>query len=293
MTAELADPFDIEADPLERDRWSRPMIVPPKGGKKTAYTRASTLANYLSDHSGLHTWEKRLIVVGLGQREDLCALAASLPRLHAERVDKSSLTAQQKREDGLVNKQLDEISELAKEAACGSLKARYGTSIHNFTDPGADVDLAPERMKADVQSWWDFLRAKDIEILATEKFVVNDEMQCAGSFDHLARIPGWGVCVVDKKTGQVDGKGLAFAVQLSVYVNSVAYDCHTDERAPLESLVDGERINRQVGFIAHVPLGAGKTTFHKVDLLRGYHAARLATQVRTARGIKDFMTEGI
>lgn len=290
MTAQPLDIFDLEDDPLQRDRWGRPLLIPAKGGERVPYTRASTLANFVTDHSGLHTWEKRLIAVGLGQREDLCALAASLPRLNGEKCDKTTLTRAQLNQDRETNKQLDEILELAKEAAAGSFKARYGTTIHNFTDPGADVSQAPERMQADIQSFHDELDRRGIEILATETFVANDELMAAGSFDHLARVPGYGVVVVDKKTGQVDGKGLSFGVQLSVYANAEVYDCFTDKRAPLESLTGGERINRAAGLIAHIPLGGGRTDLHVVNLRLGQHAARLATQVRAARQLKDFMT---
>ena len=30
---------------IERDRYGRPMVRPPKGGKAEAYTRATTIAN--------------------------------------------------------------------------------------------------------------------------------------------------------------------------------------------------------------------------------------------------------
>ena len=36
---------------IERDKWDRPLITPPDGGKPVGYTRASTLAKALDTRS--------------------------------------------------------------------------------------------------------------------------------------------------------------------------------------------------------------------------------------------------
>jgi hypothetical protein len=290
MTAALADPFDVDQPNPPRDRFGRPLLVPPGGGERQPYTRMSSLANMICDQSGLATWEKRLLARGLSEREDLAAMVAALPRCLSDKRDKKTLTAAEKREDSAVNAKLDEYINLALEQAGKNFKANAGTAVHSFTDPGADLRNVPERMQPDVDSFLNFIEQHNIEILATEVFVVNEELGCAGSFDHLATVPGQpGVCVLDKKTGQIGGKGLAFAVQLAGYANSEVYDLDTDERRPLESLTDGLRINNRIGYVAHIPLGAGRTDLYSIDLMRGRHAARLATNVRTARGLKDLI----
>lgn len=282
---------DIENPP--RDRWSRPLLVPPGGGERIAYTRMSTLANYICDQSGLATWEKRLLARGLAEREDLAAMIACLPPLHSAKRDKRDLTAAEKREDKAVSAKLDGYINEALEHAGRSFKANAGTAVHGFTDPGADLEYVPERMKGDVDSFLTYVGSGTLEILATEVFVVNEALGCAGSFDHIGRlnVPGFSQpCIVDKKTGQVDGKGLSFAVQLAGYANAEVYDLDSDQRRPLESLTGGERVTTRYGYIAHIPLGAGRTDFYRVDLMRGIHCARLATQVRTARGLDGLMT---
>jgi hypothetical protein len=289
LVTTLADPFDLEVECPPRDRWGRPLLVPPGGGERKPYTRMSTLANYVSDQSGLATWEKRLLARGLAEREDLAAMVAALPSCEADKRDKKTLTATEKREDKAINAKLDDYIEQALEHAGRSFKANHGTAIHGFTDPGSDLTAVPDRMKADVRSWLQWLERYGIEILATEVFVVNEALQAAGSFDHLARIPSVGIVVLDKKTGVVDGKDLAFAVQLSGYAHAEVYDLDTDERRPLESLTDGERINRDLGVVAHIPLGAGTTEPYLIDLRRGLHCARLATHVRQARSLPDLM----
>lgn len=294
MSTPLADPFELDIEAPPRDRWGRPLLVPVKGGERQAYTRMSTLANYICDQSGLATWEKRLLARGLAEREDLCAMIAALPRCHSDKRDKRTLSAAEKREDKEVNAKLDGYLNEALEHAGRSWKANSGTAVHGFTDPGADLDAVPERMKADVDSFLTYIGSGTIEVLATEVFVVNDALQCAGSFDHIGRVngvPGMsGPVVIDKKTGQIDGKGLSFAIQLAGYATSDVYDLDTDERRPLESLTGGEQVSRQWGVIAHIPLGAGRTDLYRVDLLRGVHCARLATNVRTARSLDGLMT---
>jgi hypothetical protein len=285
------DPFGLEAPPgPRRDRWSRPLLIPT--GKteadRTAYTRVSTLAGFVCDDFGLSTWKLRLAAVGLAQREDLCAMIAALPPLNDLKCDKSSLTKAQKDQDADTKAKLDEYLEIAHDAAGGNYKASHGTAVHGFIEHD-NADSAPERMAADVQSALDGMAQRGIEVICSEVFVANDELLAAGSFDHLVRHPTLGIVVADVKTGQVDGKALQFAVQMAGYVNGEVYDCETDTRASLESLTGGERINRNVGLLVHVPLGGGRTDFYRVDLLRGRHLARLATHVRSARKLDDLM----
>ncbi len=287
----MTDPFADEEYGPPRDRWGRPLLVPPGGGERQPYTRASTMGNYVQDHSGLHTWEKRLLARGLGCREDLAAMCAALPEPHAARCDKKELTRKQIAEDKATNAKLDDYIEQALEHAGRSFKANHGTAIHGFTDPGADLTRVPERMKPDVTSWHVACLQHRLEVLATEVFVANEVLGVAGTFDHFVRHPELGVCVLDKKTGQVDDKALGFSVQLACYASAEVYDWHTDTRAPLESLTGGEVVNQDVGLIAHIPLGAGRTDLYRIDLDFGFGAARVAAMVRTARSqAKDAMT---
>ncbi len=291
----MTDPFADEEYGPPRDRWGRPLLKPASDVASTLdripYTRASTMGSYVQDHSGLHTWEKRLLARGLGCREDLAAMCAALPEPNAAKCDKKGLTRQQIAEDKATNAKLDDIIDQALEGAGRSFKANHGTAMHGFTDPGADLDRVPQRMMDDVAAWHHALRLHGIDILATEVFVVNEVLGVAGTFDHLVRHPELGVCVLDKKTGQVDDKALGFSVQLACYASAEVYDWHTDTRAPLESLTGGEQVNQDVGLIAHIPLGAGRTDLYRIDLAFGHRAARLAAMVRTARSqAKDAMT---
>jgi hypothetical protein len=287
----MADPFDIEAPPgPQRDRYGRPRLIPAGKGEadRTSFTRMSTLAGFICDDFGLSTWKLRLAAVGLGKREDLCALIAALPPLNDLKCDKSTLTKAQRAQDADTKTKLDEYLEIAHDAAGGNWKASHGTAVHGFIEHD-NAEAAPERMADDVRSALDGMRQRGIDVICSEVFVANDELMAAGSFDHIVRHPTLGNIIADVKTGVVSGKALQFAVQLAGYANGEVYDCETDTRAPLESLTDGERINRNVGLLVHVPLGGARTDFYRIDLMRGRHLARLATHVRSARKLDDLM----
>ncbi len=56
---------------IDRDRYGRPLVVPPSGGKPVAYTRATTIANSLDDASALVAWKMRMAAIGLTTRPDI------------------------------------------------------------------------------------------------------------------------------------------------------------------------------------------------------------------------------
>ena len=253
----------FEDDPIQRDRYGRPMLLPKGSKERVPYTRASTLSGYITDFTGLHIWEKRLLAKGLGEREDLAALVCSLPPLTGD-----------KKADRVTNKQLDEVIDLALEVGGCHVKANYGTAIHAFTDPENDRPV-PERMVGDVESF----KKLGLDIVSTEVFCANDDLMCAGSFDHLISRRELGIVVGDKKTGQF--KPHEAAIQLAVYANSDGYDPETDTRFDLGVT------NREVGLLLHIPAGEKRTDIYKLDLVAGLQAARVAAWVREWRTRKD------
>lgn len=56
---------------IPRDRWGRPMILPPKGKKRVAYRRVTTFVGCLEDTYNLMNWKNRQVAYGMGQRKDL------------------------------------------------------------------------------------------------------------------------------------------------------------------------------------------------------------------------------
>jgi hypothetical protein len=266
--AEGDDFFGSYVEDIPRDRWGRPLItpvgMPPE--VKLPYTRASSLADFISNMRSIHIWEKRYLARGLGIREDLAALAS------AETYN-TGFGETDDPENQASGRRLDDIARRAMDAVRLHEKADYGTAIHAFTEPGAPT-TAPERMKSDVASFWAALDRHGIRLVETERFVVDDELRAAGTGDHLAEVPGIdGLVVVDKKTGTLRPR--EFSVQLSVYAHGQFYDPRTCERTPMPA-----EVNQEVALIAHIPAGQGRTDFYVLDIAEGRKRAKLAAAVR-------------
>ena len=269
------DFFDTTIGPA-RDKHGRPLLIPRGGTEddRQAYTRASSLADMIEDFTFLHTWEKRYLARGMALRMDLCRLAAAEP--YTTGFDKG---------DDAINrasgKRIDEIIERALEAVKIHEKADYGTAVHARTEPGNDGTDPDTMQQIEVRSFWGRVKELGIVIIDTEVFTANDELRSAGTFDHLMYIPGIGIVVTDKKTSSK--AKMSYDVQLAGYANSDVCDYQGRERMTLEEFVESkgwspDLIRRDIGYLIWIK--NGKTTFHALDLTKGYEAAKVAAWVR-------------
>lgn len=253
-----------------RDQQGNAMLRPEGSSFTVPYTPASGLADYLKDSVHLARHDERSVARGLGIREDLAARAGSIPWSPGF-VDDVKLNSQHGRE-------LDAVVLRAKDAAGALVKADYGTTFHQVTEPGVVEagGYVPARMESDVASFWHAMRG--FEIVATELFVVCDELGTAGTLDHLVRMPNHPrLLIVDKKTGKLDPKDNG--VQLTTYARGEVYDRETHERTPFLDLY-GVEVDTNLALIAHTPAGGGVTHLVEVDLERGHASATLAAKVR-------------
>lgn len=262
-----------------RDRWQRPLIIPPDGGKPTAYTRCTTYVDVLEDKYNLQKWMQRMVAVGLAQRPDLHLAAASMAA------------------DPQANKRdLDGICEQAVEAARGTAKATTGTALHAYVERinRGVVDLGP--VPTEYQRHLDAYRAATAGFtpLHVERFVVQDQLRVGGTPDLIAQIDGLdGLVVVDLKTGPSTLKygALKVAMQLAMYSHSCLYAADTGQRAEIEGL------RTDIGVVValnsetdpSVDADAGKCELHLVDLSAGWEAVQVATQVREWRKRKGLL----
>ena len=245
----------------KRDRWGRPLIVPPGGGKPKAYTRVSTLAKTLDDQSGLMKWMQRQAVKGVAKRADLIALAQSA---------------------GEDNQTLNEVVKQAMDAAESSSAANKGTALHSFTeavDLGHDIDV-PLDYLPDIQAYKKATAV--LRVVMAEKFVVNDYLEAAGSFDRLVELPDGRMVMADIKTGKDAARyAVATAAQVAIYANSMLYAVATDTRTAFPDALD-----TSMGLLIHLPAGKGECHIHKLDLTFGYQFATAAAEVRDWRKTK-------
>lgn len=253
------------APEVPRDGYERPLIMPADGGKPAPYTRASTFANALDDAQGLTIWKLRNLALGMGRHEDLAAMAAGLTYENDKKT-------------------LDEIVKTAIDRAGGTVKANWGTAVHSLTEPDSPP-YVPARMQTDVAAYNAALAKYGITVVDTERFVVNDAIGVAGTFDHIYAVPGLGNVPGDKKTGSFHPD--ACAVQLATYARGVYYRLD-DTGAPVrEPLPD---VRTDIGIVAHIPAGQGRCDLYVVNLDAGWEAAQLAVQVREWRVRKDLAT---
>jgi hypothetical protein len=249
---------------IPRDRFGRPMIIPPGSGKKRVpYRRCTTFVGCLEDTYNLMAWKNRQVALGMGQRKDLVLAAA------AARPDDK--------------KTLNEIAEKATEHAQASSAATTGTALHALTervDRGQELGYVPAEYEADIEAYRE--ATKQIEWLGIETFRVHDEWQVAGTADRVGRFP-WShqPQIFDIKTGSVDFPH-KMAMQLAMYARMTPYDIATDTR-----MGDPDAIDLNYGVIIHLPAGQGRCDLYEIDIAKGWGACLIARKVWSWRGTRD------
>jgi hypothetical protein len=247
---------------IPRDRFGRPMIMPPKGGKRVAYRRCTTFVGCLEDTYNLQSWKTRQVAIGMGQRPDLVLAAAS-----ADKDDKRAF---------------NEIAEKATEHALASASATTGTALHALTervDRGQKLGHVPDPYGDDIKA---YERATaGIEWLGIEAFRVHDGWKVAGTADRIGRNEHGRLRIYDIKTGSIDYPH-KMAMQLAMYARSLPYDIATDKRGDAE-----EGLDLSTGIIIHLPAGEGRCDLYEINIAKGWGACVIAKQVWDWRGTKD------
>jgi hypothetical protein len=254
---------DFQNVEIPRDRWQRPLVIPPgRRTKRVAYRRTTTFVKALDDMNGLMKWKARQVAYGMGQRKDLVLAAAA-----ADPDDK---------------KTLGEIAEKATEHALSSAGATTGTALHSLTeriDRGQQLGFVPTEYAADLDAYR--AATEGIEWLGIESFRVHDDWQVAGTADRIGRDPHGRLRVWDLKTGSIDYPH-AMSMQLALYARSIPYDIPTDTRLPAE-----EGLDLHTGIIIHLPAGQGHCDLYEIDIMKGWWACLLAHKVWAWRSVKD------
>lgn len=246
---------------FNRDRWQRPLITPPDGGKPIPYDRFSSHGQRLEDRFNLEAWKLRTAAIGIAQRPDLYAQVAACPA-----DDK---------------KRLDMLLKQALEAGGSTIGAGLGTALHEFTqrvdDGSITVDDVPSPWNLDIAAYRAALDEYGLTIIPEliECTLVNDELRLAGTADRFYRDTDGKILLADIKTGKSIGDNpLAYIVQAAAYANSVLYNVETGERTPIDGLVT------DVALLVHVPAGQARCDIYAIDAVAGYEAAKTATDVK-------------
>jgi hypothetical protein len=245
---------------IPRDRWKRPLIIPPDGGDPVPYTRVSTLAKALDDLSQLMAWKQRKTAEGLVRRPDLLTRVAG------------ALANGDPDTDWPTKRDLNAICTEATEAAGASKGSSAGTGFHALTeaiDRGEEPLFVPP---ADVPRLDAYREATaPYKVLDIETFVVCDGVQAAGTFDRLLLCPDGKVRVADLKSGKSEAAyPLATTVQIATYAHGFRYDPASGERTALHADLDPT-----TGLLIHLPPTGGCEVI-PLDLTKGWRAAQAA-----------------
>lgn len=243
---------------VKRDR-GRPLIVPPEGGKPIPYTRVSTLAKALDNKEALTRWKMRQVAIGLSTRPDLVDMARAVS------------------DD---NSKLDEVVESAMREARSDRAANIGTVLHKLSeavDDGCDIDQLAQTYQPDLIAYRTAIAP--LKQIARECFVVNDELQAAGTFDRLLQLPDGRIVVADIKTGQHEPRfPHAVTTQCAIYANAHLYDV---DRGRIGYLPD-HGVSTDIGLMIHLPAGTGRCDLYEIDLTVGLALARTAVAIHQA-----------
>ena len=230
--------------------------------------RPSTLAKTLDDQSNLIEWSSAMTALGMSRSPDLVALASTIaPADHRKARD---------------------IVTRAKDRVMSQGGADIGTAIHAATeavDYGESIAHMPADLQADALAYRAARESLGLTPLAAEVFVVNKELQAAGTFDRLVESDAE-VFVTDIKTGSKDDPeyaakygAVAWSVQLATYANAQPYGTTWEELgACMATPADCDG-----GIIWYIPRGTGKCYPIIVDIAKGWELAQTARKVYDAR----------
>lgn len=248
----------LQQPEIERDRWGRPKI----NGK--SYLRPSTLAKTLDDQSNLIEWSSAMTALGMSRSPDLVALASTI--------------------DPAEHRKARDIVKRAKDRVMSQGGADIGTAIHAATeavDYGKPIDHMPADLQADALAYRAARESLGLTPLAAEVFVVNEELQAAGTFDRLVESDAE-VFVTDIKTGSKDDPeyaakygAVAWAIQLATYAHADPYGSDWQTLGGYPSC--------GMGVIWYIPRGSRKCYPITVDLIEGWELAITARKVYDAR----------
>lgn len=278
------DPWDVpeeeERAPVITGNGTR-SFAHPITGKWTTSTRASKFASTGADDFTLDEWKRAMVVLGLGERDDLHAEAQSLalarPSGPVENYPKGWWLP------------ASEIAHEAIDAARGRSGAHKGTAVHRLgetLDRGhITIDEIPARYREHLRHYQAARAAAGLSVHPDyiETGVFTDKLHNGvnGRLDNLLTAPGGWLMVGDLKTGRDAPMGMdEIAIQLAIYANAEWHiDLDTGECTPAP-----ENIRKDVAVIVWVPIDRPELAeVIPVDISWGWQAARVIAWMKAYR----------
>jgi hypothetical protein len=308
------DPPDDGTDKLYKN--GRYALPDPLTGNPRTWTRATTMAETVSDLYSLNLWRIRMVLIGLARNpyllEDLIALDN-----YDHETGKGELSPKDHKD--LLNK----IGFKAQDLAGAKAPANWGTRMHSWIErlsrDEITVDDVEEDFRPGVAAWAAAMQEHDLSAVPhlIERRVTVPTYGTAGTLDqvdlnHRTRTIRLGNRTIRMKAGEYiigdikTGRDLDYAwgeiaIQMSLYAQGMRQgkvavwdpEAGDGEGAWLwESAgVDPKSVRDDVGVVFHMPVqrdkGAPATcTMYWIDLAEGWKAVQLCDNVRDWRKIK-------
>ena len=247
-------------------------------GMLVPWTRVSTILDTHEDKEGIFHWTKRLIVKGIGAREDLYALAAAT-RLE----DKAGLL---------------KVADQAFDYAKGQAASNLGTALHGFLERWVEGDkelIVPSQWKGDVGAVMAAFQDANIRLRPDlqEMVVVRPDLKdgdaggLAGRLDLVVEMLNpetgeWELIMADYKTGSDPLAYGSWKIQQQLGLYGTAW-----------ATWDGEfwrpmpKIRRDKVLMVHVLPGQSSVKIHIGDVDAEALEEDLAAAYRTRRRRKE------
>lgn len=255
--------------------------LPDADGKIVTWNGATTLAEELDNPYALTQWKMRQVAWGLGRRPDLMALAGSVTNPNDD-SDKATLR---------------EVVKGALSAAHTEEGSNHGTALHSIfqkIDTGTPMSQVPEYFHPDIVARQQELARHGIILLPEyrERVIRCAIYGCSGRLDGIGRLADGSLVLVDDKSEKDPEKyPHAKAVQMGIYANAgemMDYDANR--------IVPMPNVRKDFGLVIHSRPGTGVCKIYRVDIARGWAAARIAVEVREWRKssglVAPYVSEG-
>lgn len=250
--------------------WHSPDAVP--------YARMSAIGKALDTKENLVDWAAAQAAVGVM----LDAAARSEIVTLINEFDGDPWNAD---EGGMAHSGKDRLKaavEQARTTAGQHVAASAGTEFHKLgelVNRGLEPRLVQDHLKPLLSEYKSAVAP--LKFLRQELFVINDELQRAGSLDYLLQLPDGRVLISDLKTGKWDVRyPMSVTTQVAALATAVAYDQETGERKPIHPDLD-----TKTGLLVHFPImqPRPRVGFYELNLELGMRAARMASDIEELR----------
>lgn len=260
-----------DGQPLD---WGDPEFPANKPFNAKLYNRISDLHEILDDTSNIAVWDMANACFGVAKDISLCEQFQALASEHPDPWNASKAT----------KAEIKELLALAQVIGGSEEKAGRGSGFHRFAhlaDEGQEIPFLPKRLEPFIDCYTEAMSR--FKVIESERFVANDEICAAGSFDRLMVDTHDGECYIgDIKTGFYDARYcMGPTVQVATYANSEYYDQQSGKRSDIGC-------NLKRGLLIHVPLRAERPecNIYPLDLQWGWALAKQTPGIQAARKMR-------